>query len=672
ALSTNLVALLDAAVGFANPNNGELVVDIEALVSGALNMTAKSRIPSSPDWVKDWAREQGYLFAFRSSTDTDGLPITFSYSVRERVLQRAIALRDRTMMLEAPELGPRHLLFALAEEAPISWPPLADGGRPSPESFAVLRTLIVERTARDPLHGEDMAAWRQLLNEKKAESKSQASELTPLLSDNPSVSDLLGRRPLAQALAMRLRRLQAEEAKSPEPAAIMVHLHGAWGSGKSSMARMLTAELSNNGQPWLVVDFNAWRSTRVKPPWWNMLTLMKREVSARLARDRYWLGWIRLQLRWLWWQASQELLLLMLGSGLLLLSLLFGLGLDALGKGVEQLGKLISGAGGVILLGRARLLGGGRGTAEAFDALRTDSFRPFIHLFAILNRASPAPVLIVLDDLDRCDASTVTDLLEGIQTLFRGAPVVFLAVADRRWITSSFEERFKLFADNGQPARPIGDMFLDKIFQLSLAVPEIRPRDQEIYLRHLLGVRQQEGSMNAPPPLAPEVTTLEAGQAAIQNAAPGQASAVAAQVALRLSEQVADDATQHRLLDRVEFIEANPRSIKRLINAIGMAQTRIVIERRLVDFDTVVLWTNLELRWPMVAEWISTRWNQTKVDLDQVQNLGAWLLHTAKDHPPQVKQAMFAPAFTRAASELDFVSLSGLLGNVDISDVEPS
>ena len=120
ALSTNLVALLDAAVGFANPNNGELVVDIEALVSGALNMTAKSRIPSSPDWVKDWAREQGYLFAFRSSTDTDGLPITFSYSVRERVLQRAIALRDRTMMLEAPELGPRHLLFALAEEAPIS------------------------------------------------------------------------------------------------------------------------------------------------------------------------------------------------------------------------------------------------------------------------------------------------------------------------------------------------------------------------------------------------------------------------------------------------------------------------------------------------------------------------------------------------------------------------
>jgi len=62
---------------------------------------------------------------------------------------------------------------------------------------------------------------------------------TPLLSDSPATVDELGRKPLADALAARLMRLQRDEAASAQPKAVMVHLHGPWGSGKSSLVRFL-------------------------------------------------------------------------------------------------------------------------------------------------------------------------------------------------------------------------------------------------------------------------------------------------------------------------------------------------------------------------------------------------------------------------------------------------
>ena len=55
---------------------------------------------------------------------------------------------------------------------------------------------------------------------------------------------------------------------------------------------------------------------------------------------------------------------------------------------------------------------------------------------------------------------------------------------------------------------------------------------------------------------------------------------------------------EHRLLRWVSYIEPNPRGMKRLVNAIGMTQARSLLEGRMVDFDAIVLWTILELRWP--------------------------------------------------------------------------
>ncbi len=543
----------------------------------------------------------------------------------EEVLPRAAEIRNKTMGGNPERLSLRHLLFALAQQSHSSWPPLENGKRPSSESLAELRTKVATYVADNPaIPGESRTAWFALASEAPEMPVSPSlPESTPLHSDNPSVVDLLGRRPLVKALAIRLKRLQAEEAASPEPAAVMVHLHGAWGSGKSSMVRLLAAELSEADPPWLVVDFNAWRNARVKPPWWNMLTTMKQAVARRLLKraalvrwivaDPALFQWAMLQIRWGLKSPTFDtfalicLLIVLVGLAAAgggtdkLIQLFNQSGVTLSSEGVKNVSAMVTAIAAVFGGVRWLLLGGKR-VAEGFDALRTDSYRPFIDLFTTLEKASPVPVLIVLDDLDRCDSGTVTDLLEGIQTLFRGAPVVFLAVADRRWITASFAKRFTDFEEaGGDAARPVGDLFLDKMFQLSVGVPYIGEAAKDAYLRQLLKVATTVMTEPAPP-LPPDIVTLEAGRMAIEAAKPEQRAAVITQVALRLSEYNADEKTGHRLLEWSSLIEPNPRAMKRLVNAVGMAQSRVVLEQRDVDFDTLALWTILELGWPAAAE----------------------------------------------------------------------
>lgn len=649
---SELLTALEAAVPWGNPDSGELVVDIEALVHVFANLPNSEGTSDEAGWLARWLQETGLSIPTRNrigTQDAATLRPTLSRSIRGTLLPNARRLRDGDGGADQP-VRFRDVFLALTQYTSRAWPPAWPRPVNEPDLDKLRAYLATRQTKAPP----------------EAPAQAGLPESTPLLSDNPSADDLLGRRPLVQALAIRLMRLQAEEAASPEPAAVMVHLHGAWGSGKSSMVKLLAEELGKAHPRWLVVDFNAWRNTRVKPPWWNMLADLKRAQARRLLADVMPLRWLWLQLRWAWvspavdhWLivaglvAATALLGALLGAGPALaglLSALLGRNSAVIREMLSVAGPIIAGAGVVVATLRSMLLGGRR-VAESFEALRIDSYRPFIDLFALLTGITRTPVLIVLDDLDRCDAGTVTDLLEGIQTLFRGAPVVFLAVADRRWITTSFGKRFADFQDaGGDAARPVGDLFLDKMFQLSVGVPQVGDTVQARYLRHLLGVATPPPPA-PPPPLPPDVRTLEAGQAAVANASPDQRAAVAAQVALRLSEARSDAITQHRLLRWASFIEANPRAMKRLVNAVGMAQTRTVLEERAVDFDTLALWTMLELRWPRAADAIAAE--PSRIDRED------------DDSHPMLAAVWTDPLFRRLASELDAGRVAELLGRPD-------
>lgn len=135
---------------------------------------------------------------------------------------------------------------------------------------------------------------------------SSRPERVPTQADNPATVDQLGRRAFAQVLARRIEEVWNSQLKKEDPRAFMIHIDGPWGSGKSSVLNLLREQLCNgSSHNWVVVDFNAWRNQRARPPWWTLLT----EIYSQSVRQ---LRLIRpgsastLQVKWYLWRARNE------------------------------------------------------------------------------------------------------------------------------------------------------------------------------------------------------------------------------------------------------------------------------------------------------------------------------------------------------------------------------
>lgn len=269
------------------------------------------------------------------------------------------------------------------------------------------------------------------------------------------------------------------------------------------------------------------------------------------------------------------------------------------------------------------------------------------------------PLLFVVDDLDRCRSDKVVETLESIQTLMRQpapatrrderwfrrlfppawtspAPLVFMVLADGRWIRAAFEEHYAAFVDDvKEEGRPLGHLFLDKFFQLSITTPAVPRSVLDTYLAEL--TREPTGTATAavegPPsieapapaqgptgaqqPTREEVERLIEASASqeellgsdIQQAKARLSLQDRADLSVRQVERFHDEAlqvqTEHRLLAYVDLIEPNPRSVIRLINAYEVNRAVVAALELVADdelLDRLARWTILTIRWPAVGE----------------------------------------------------------------------
>jgi hypothetical protein len=77
--------------------------------------------------------------------------------------------------------------------------------------------------------------------------------------------------------------------------------------------------------------------------------------------------------------------------------------------------------------------------AKFYESISQDPLQRITGLFARIVEKTNRPVCVLIDDLDRCPADYVVDLLEGIQTSFRHKSVAYIVAADRSWLKASFE-----------------------------------------------------------------------------------------------------------------------------------------------------------------------------------------------------------------------------------------
>ena len=203
------------------------------------------------------------------------------------------------------------------------------------------------------------------------------------------------------------------------------------------------------------------------------------------------------------------------------------------------------------------------------------------------------------------------------------AAVCFVVSADERWLHATYEATYEIFVERvGDQARPLGHLFLDKLFQLHLRMPEVDEGSMRRFGRHILGVKDPHSSDSlssadeSSMAFAARVEDIDEAKEQIRQAATleekGEIARAASEEAhpellITLAEEAArpevHEATEHELEPFLDMLDRNPRSVKRFVNAylanwlINQTHSEARVEQA-----TLARWTVIELRWPELAE----------------------------------------------------------------------
>jgi len=468
-------------------------------------------------------------------------------------------------------------------------------------------------------------------------------DTVPPWSDDPLLQpdqDLLGRVAFARFLARRIPPIEQE------PYAYCIHLYGPWGAGKSTLLNFLRLQLERPKEPpqpfltkarkllrsifrrkkktadWLVVEFNAWRHQQIRPPWWSLLERIFQEAKSRLSLRERFLEY--------WWRFNSGRLQYFLGAIVLawLLALVVfpllrsgatGGGLKAFADGAENVSKILALIatvwGGIFAVNRSLLFGSAQ-AAQNYTELTHDPTNQIKRRFnTLIRRLKPGRVVILIDDLDRCQSLYVVDLLEGIQTLFREAPVVFVVAADRNWLNACYEEVYeKLEPRIHEPGKSLGALFLEKAFRFSTPMPGIPEELKKHYWLHLLRVTeaQRKTDLTEARTKAKDLLTNAQSESEIRRLVEtsGQRSfpeqrALREEAAVKLAAPEIIERIEHTLKPYATLLEPNPRGMKLLVNGYSANRALAILAEVEIELDQLALWTILNSRWPQLADYLS-------------------------------------------------------------------
>jgi peptidoglycan hydrolase-like protein with peptidoglycan-binding domain len=458
------------------------------------------------------------------------------------------------------------------------------------------------------------------------------------VQDQPSRTDLLGRRLIASEMSALMRRMATEEDRAD---VFAIHLDGQWGSGKSTVVGFVADDLLSGDTPWVVAEMDAWRSSQMSPAWWALLTHLRQAVRPKKGR----LARIRFDLALWWWEARRSWRLWV--PALVVLGALGALWI--LNADVEQLVArttgLVAAIGAFAVLGSRFLSLSTLQGARLHERTDENPMGVVVEQILWLRRKSNEPILLVLDDLDRCKETFTVELLDAVQTLIRSPVVnlvdgtersgtrksskksvpvmVILAVGDQRWLRAAYENSYHVFKDFvAEEGRPLGHLFLNKLFQVSVGLPTLAGDQYAGYLNRLLGgdgssPRAGGDQVTTPvldmddflPDGADGATSYDRAIAAINSDSSRSARQRTELLGVALEmrrNDVGREARERHLLEHYsDLLDPNPRSAKRFIMAYNLAfAARVSEPLEPIDPETLALWTVLTIRWPMLTDWI--------------------------------------------------------------------
>ena len=486
----------------------------------------------------------------------------------------------------------------------------------------------------------------------KPEPQPEIIDQTRLHGDQPTSDDLLGRQTFARGLVETIDQvldeqqvwLEGERQKLRREGRLeqldgdgfAVHLHAPWGAGKTSVLKMMETRMTSrrrtDSDRWVVVNFNAWRHEKRVPPWRPLIEGLKRDIvrglderghyTPRVKTDCYWfLSNFHARFGPYVYAATILIAAFVAVSWVAALpSVISIIGTGAVTKVVSFVVPLLTAFGAFVLFGQ-NIVFGSKKDAETHAAHSHDPLKRHRIIFRKLLNFANARVCILIDDLDRCSASYVVDLLEGVQTAFRHENVVYVVAADKNWIRTAFEDVYKPFNRQSETVgQSLGYLFLEKIFQVSTSLPGMGDAVRESYLGELVTDSKMQEVTGAQESLPQTIEAFDEAidekRDALREFAEGDVTREVADKWLELNQTAADRAAAgleivfsaelekeftHRLQSFEHLLPDNPRVIKRLVNAYGFRTLIGFSENNSITPDGLVRWTILEQRFPDAA-----------------------------------------------------------------------
>lgn len=426
-------------------------------------------------------------------------------------------------------------------------------------------------------------------------------------------------------------------------------------------------------RPWIVIEFNAWLNQHVDPPWWSFYQCIRKGCFAEIRRHgvptvehtpegRYETRRetapkrlsrsVRLWSRELLWRVTAPQVSMKLLVAFVSLSIALAIWISGpakLGDDVpnwlasSHIGLVLSIAvavGSTVMAALtvfADALAPGRSVlGERFSLGSSDPLHRFRRHFADTMKRVRRPILVIMDDIDRCEPKFIVEMTRGLQTLLKSPRVVYLLLGDRKWI----EQAFEIFHDDMRgidvgPEHTFGGRFVEKAIQLSFVLPAIGERKKPFVQEVLTGraVSPGNGAASEPSPedlgdqadiadgevptkakpetAEPDATVFDPrkdrqairerlgktgavptyddmfadGSVDTEERRRAFYRAVGEEQVLHLATRrdEAERAIQHRLQPMAPFLPNNPRHIKRIINAIFMYQSSLFVSDEEAD-----------------------------------------------------------------------------------------
>lgn len=382
--------------------------------------------------------------------------------------------------------------------------------------------------------------WRPELLINPPRDQNEARHISTELADNPTTEDLLGFDRLAETLALvvskntpqrsrshfsflspRLQRRQSTQSSSDTRSGITIGIYGEWGSGKTSFLRMIENKLKHHQIH--TIWFDAWKYDREENLWAALL----QNILNQVGNHGPWYRRILLQLR-LWrdefklrnglWEVFRKLLglavrLVLVTAGIYLFSLnndtlttlldpwqSAGLPIPAISFLIKSLSLLIS----VTALDPFKLfelIFQGKLNIDYAQFRKRVSYREHIAFVddfklefqqIIYRLDQHKPLVVIIDDLDRCLPERSIQVLEAIKAFLDIEGCVFLLALDKEMIQRSVAAKFRelMIAEDGQEelfkTRTLFyEEYMDKIIQLAISLPRLPANQIEHFVKRL-------------------------------------------------------------------------------------------------------------------------------------------------------------------------------------------